>query len=63
VTVVNCGAIAVVSGYSGTLDFSKLQRPVTVTLLEDSPGLTVIPSRLLTITTRNPIGPGANGLT
>jgi hypothetical protein len=63
VTVVNCGTIAVCSGYNGTLDFSKLQRPVTVTLLEDAPGLTVIPSKLLTITTRNPIGTGANGLT
>jgi hypothetical protein len=70
VQVVNCGAIAVVSGYSGTLDFSKLQRPVTVTLLEDAPNLTVIPSRLLTITTysaatngRQPIGRGATGLT
>ena len=63
VTVVNCGTIAVCSGYNGTLDFSKLQRPVTLTLLEDAPGLTVIPSKLLTITTRNPIGTGANGLT
>lgn len=70
VTVVNCGTIAVVSGYNGTLDFSKLQRPVTLTLLEDAPGLTVIPSKLLTITTysavtngRQPIGTGANGLT
>ena len=70
VTVVNCGTIAVISGYAGTLDFSKLQRPVTVTLLEDAPGLTVIPSKLLTITTysgatngRQPIGSGANGLT
>lgn len=63
VQIVNAGTCAVVSGYSGTLDFSKLQRPLTLTLLEDAPGLTVIPSRLLTITTRNPIGPGANGLT
>lgn len=70
VTVVNCGTIAAISGYSGTLDFSKLQRPLTVTLLEDAPGLTVIPSRLLTITTysaatngRQPINQGANGLT
>lgn len=63
VQVVNCGTCAVVSGYSGTLDFSKLQRPLTVTLLEDAPGLTVIPSKLLTITTRNPINSGANGLT
>lgn len=63
VTVVNCGTIAVCSGYNGTLDFSKLQRPVTLTLLEDAPGLTVISSKLLTITTRNPIGTGANGLT
>jgi hypothetical protein len=70
VTVVNCGAIAAVGGYNGTLDFSKLQRPVTVTLMEDAPGLTVIPSKLLTITTysgatngRQPIGTGANGLT
>jgi hypothetical protein len=70
VTVVNCGTIAVCSGYSGTLDFSKLQRPLTITLLEDAPGLTVIPSKLLTITTysgatngRQPIGTGANGLT
>jgi len=62
VTVVNCGTIAAVSGYSGTLDFSKLQRPLTLTLLEDAPGLTIIPSKLLTIT-RNPIGTGANGLT
>jgi hypothetical protein len=63
VTVVNCGAIAATGGYAGTLDFSKLQRPLTLTLLEDAPGLTVIPSRLLTITTRNPINTGANGLT
>lgn len=70
VTILNCGTIAVISGYSGTLDFSQLQRPVTVTLLEDAPGLTVIPSKLLTITTysgatngRQPIGTGANGLT
>lgn len=63
VTVVNCGTVAVVSGYSGTLDFSKLQRPLTLTLLEDAPGLTVIPSKMLTITTRNPIGTGAIGLT
>ena len=70
VTVVNCGTIAVCSGYNGTLDFSKLQRPVTLTLLEDAPGLTVIPSKLLTITAysavtngRQPIGTGANGLT
>jgi hypothetical protein len=69
VTIVNCGTIAVCSGYSGTLDFSKLQRPVTLTLLEDAPGLNVIPSKLLTITTysavtngRQPIGTGANGL-
>jgi hypothetical protein len=41
-----------------------------VTLLEDGPGLTVIPSKLLTITTysgvtngRQSIGTGANGLT
>jgi hypothetical protein len=70
VTIVNCGTIAAIGGYAGTLDFSKLQRPLTVTLLEDAPGLTVIPSRLLTITTysgatngRQPIGPGAVGLT
>jgi hypothetical protein len=70
VTIVNCGTIAVISGYNGTLDFSKLQRPVTVTLLEDGPNLTVIPSKLLTITTysgatngRQPINAGANGLT
>lgn len=70
VTIVNCGTIAAIGGYAGTLDFSKLQRPLTVTLLEDAPGLTVIPSRLLTITTysgatngRQPINTGANGLT
>jgi hypothetical protein len=63
VQIVNAGTCAVVSGYNGTLDFSKLQRPLTITLLEDGPGLTVIPSRLLTITTRNPINGGANGLT
>jgi hypothetical protein len=36
---------------------------LTITLLEDAPGCTIIPSRLLTITTRNPIGQGAEGLT
>jgi len=63
VTIVNCGTIAHVGAFSGTLDFSKLQRPLTITLLDDAPGCTIIPSRLLTITTRNPIGTGADGLT
>lgn len=70
VTIVNCGTITAITGQAGTLDFSKLQRPLTVTLLEDSPNLTVIPSKLLTITTysgatngRQPIGSGAAGLT
>ncbi len=70
VTVLNCGPIAAISAYGGTLDFSKLQRPVTVTLLEDSPGCRIIPSKLLTITAysgatngRQPIGSGAIGLT
>jgi hypothetical protein len=69
-TILNAGTIAVISGYAGTLDFSRLQRPLTVTLLEDGPGLKVIPSKLLTITTysgvtngRQSIGTGANGLT
>jgi hypothetical protein len=61
--VLNSGAIACITGSSGTLDFSQLQRPVTLTLLEDMPGLTVIPSPLLTITARNPVGTGAEGLT
>lgn len=63
VTIVNAGTIAHIGAFAGTLDFSKLQRPLTITLLDDAPGCTVIPSRLLTITTRNPIGQGANGLT
>ncbi len=61
--VLNCGDITCITGSSGTLDFSQLQRPVTVTLLEDMPSLTVIPSPLLTITARNPVGTGAEGLT
>lgn len=63
VTIVNCGTIAHLAAFAGTLDFSRLQRPLTITLLEDAPGCTIIPSRLLTITTRNPIGQGAEGLT
>jgi hypothetical protein len=46
----------------GTIDFSRLQRPLTVTLVEDAPSCVIIPSKLLTITTRNPIGRGADGL-
>ena len=46
----------------GTIDFSRLQRPLTVTLVEDAPSCVIIPSKLLTITTRNAIGRGADGL-
>jgi hypothetical protein len=46
----------------GTIDFSRLQRPMTVTLVEDAPSCVIIPSKLLTITTRNAIGRGADGL-
>jgi hypothetical protein len=70
VTVLNSNTIAAISAYGGTLDFSKLQRPLTVTLMEDSPGCTIIPSKLLTITAysgatngRQYIGSGAKGLT
>jgi hypothetical protein len=46
----------------GTIDFSRLARPMIITLVEDAPSCTIIPSKYLTITTRNPIGPGADGL-
>lgn len=46
----------------GTVDFSRLQRPMTITLVEDAPSCVIIPSKLLTITTRNPISRGADGL-
>ncbi len=61
--ILNSGTITKITGAAGTLDFSQLQRPLVVSLLEDMPGLTVIPSPLLTITERNPVGTGAEGLT
>lgn len=69
VKVLNVGTISAVSGYGGILDFSQLQRPATLTLLEDARGLIVFGSRLLTITAysgatngRQPIGRGCTGL-
>lgn len=69
-TVLNAGdpdtptaGITYLSCYGGTLDFSRLQRPMIVTLLEDAQGCNILPSKLLTITARNPIGRGATGLT
>jgi hypothetical protein len=68
-TVLNAGnpdastaGITNIIATGGTLDLSKLQRPMTVTLMEDGPGCTIITSKYLTITTRNPIGRGSDGL-
>lgn len=68
-TVLNAGdadfptaGIVNIRAMGGVLDFSRLQRPMIVTLLEDSVDCTIYPSKLLTITTRNPIGPGAKGI-
>lgn len=63
VRVLNCGTITYLGLFGGTLDFSALQRPLTITTLAAAPGATVIPSPLLTITNYYPIGSGANGLT
>jgi hypothetical protein len=67
--VLNCGnpdvptaGITNLLALGGTIDFSRLQRPMTVTLVEDAPSCVIIPSKLLTITTRNAIGRGADGL-
>lgn len=69
VTVLNAGnpdtptaGVTNLLALGGTIDFSKLARPMILTLVEDSPSCTIIPSKYLTITTRNPIGPGADGL-
>ena len=69
VTVLNAGnpdtptaGITNLLALGGTIDFSRLQRPMTITLVEDASSCTIIPSKYLTITTRNPIGPGADGL-
>jgi hypothetical protein len=59
----NCGTITDFFGDSGLLDFSQLQRPLTITNLYDTPTLTVIPSPFLTITNRFRTGNGASGLT
>lgn len=63
VRVLNCGTITYLGLFGGTLDFSALQRPLTITTLAAAPGSTVIPSPLLTITNYYPIGSGAEGLT
>lgn len=63
VRVLNCGTITYLAAFGGTLDFSALQRPLTITTLTAAPGATVIPSPLLTITNYYPIGSGAEGLT
>jgi len=63
VRVLNCGTITYLGLFGGTLDFSGLQRPLTITTLAAAPGATVIPSPLLTITNYYPIGSGAEGLT
>ena len=63
VRVLNCGTITYLGIFGGTLDFSALQRPLTITTLAAAPGSTVIPSPLLTITNYYPIGSGAEGLT
>jgi hypothetical protein len=69
VTVLNAGnpdtttaGVTNLLALGGTLDFSRLSRPMTLSLVEDAPSCTIIPSKYLTITTRNPIGPGADGL-
>lgn len=69
VTVLNAGnpdtptaGVTNLLALGGTIDFSKLARPMILTLVEDSPSCTIIPSKYLTITTRNPIGPGTDGL-
>lgn len=69
VTVLNAGnpdtptaGVTNLLALGGTIDFSRLSRPMILTLVEDAPSCTIIPSKYLTITTRNPIGPGADGL-
>ncbi len=63
VTWLNSGTITVAYLHAGTYDFSRLQRPLTITTLWDSPAAKIIPSKLLTIGTRKPFGSGAVGLT
>jgi hypothetical protein len=65
VIVRNCGTITYVGGFSGVLDLSQLQRPLTITTLTDAQTLTIVPPPpgLLTITNRYKIGHGSAGLT
>lgn len=63
VRVVNCGTITYLAAFGGELDFSNLQRPLTITKLTASPAVTIRPSPLLTISEYFPIGAGAEGLT
>jgi hypothetical protein len=65
VIVRNCGTITYVGGFSGVLDLSQLQRPLTITTLSDAQTLTIVPPPpgLLTITNRYKIGHGSAGLT
>lgn len=63
VRVLNCGTITYLGLFGGKLDFSALQRPLTITTLAAAPGATVVTSPLLTITNYYPIGSGAEGLT
>ena len=65
VIVRNCGTITYIGGFSGVLDLSQLQRPLTITTLSDAQTLTIVPPPpgLLTITNRYKIGHGSAGLT
>lgn len=63
VRVLNCGTITYLALFGGQLDFSSLQRPLTITRLTAAPGATVVTSPLLTITEYYPINSGAEGLT
>lgn len=54
----NSGTITLITAKSGVLDFSRLQRPLTVTTIQAGPGVQLIRSPLLTIGTLKPIGSG-----
>lgn len=63
VRILNSGTITYLALFGGQIDFSNLQRPLTISRLTAAPGSTVIPSPLLTITEYYPINSGADGLT
>lgn len=63
VSYIASGTITNLFANAGNIDFSGLTRPLIVTNLYDSPGCTIKPSKLLTITNRYPAGSGARGLT